>query len=277
MKHRAPQQHSARVLVGTVMLCLLGVTGYSVAQTEVDSKPTAENEIICYAAQNQWVCAPADQKQQAHDKAMKLVEKNKSSGIEQDNTDNSQVEIKSMDVNNEVNQQVQQPPADNVSQQDLIDQQIKDFIPRQDVNSNKAATTNSQQSSSDEAIETVAEETVEPESPTAIESVDSAQQPVINDPDGFDYWQKNHAEKWSFQVIGTSNRHQLDGFLRRYELLQSDHSIVKTQANSADWWVVLVGLYDSREQALSLRNQLPPELASQAWVRQVKTIVGQAD
>jgi septal ring-binding cell division protein DamX len=259
------------------LMCLFGSNGYSVAQTENDSEATAENEIICYAAKNKWVCAPADQKQQAHDKAMKLVEQNKSSGIDQDNIDNSQVEIKTMDVNNDFSQQVQQSPAETVSQQALIDQQIKDFIPRQDVNDKKAAAANNQQRPADEVVETVTEEEVEVELPTTIEAVDAAQQPLNNNTNGFDYWQKNHAEKWSFQVIGTSNRHQLDEFLSRYDLLESDHTIVKTQANSADWWVVLVGLYDSREQALSLRNQLPPELASQAWVRQVKTIVGEAD
>ncbi len=276
MKRRAPKTATTKAMTAISLMCLFVVTGYAVAQTEVDSKPTAENEIICYAAQNKWVCAPADQKQQAHDKAMKLVEQNKSSGIDQDNIDNSQVEIKTMDVNNDFNQQVQQSPAENVSQQTLIDQQIKDFIPRQDVNDKKAAAANNQQSPADEVVETVAEEVVEVELPTT-EAVDAAQQPLNNDTKGFDYWQTNHAEKWSFQVIGTSNRHQLDEFLSRYDLLESDHTIVKTQANSADWWVVLVGVYDSREQALSLRSQLPPELASQAWVRQVKTIVGEAD
>ena len=84
-------------------LSMLSFAGYSAAQNEIDSEPTAETEIICYAAQNQWVCAPADEKQKAHNKAMKLVEKKQASQFD---VDSSQVEIKTMDLNNDFDQQV---------------------------------------------------------------------------------------------------------------------------------------------------------------------------
>ena len=260
------------------------ISGVSLAQTEINSNPTAENKIICYAAQKKWVCAPADQKQKAHDKAMKLVEQKQSTGIDTDNIDSSQVEIKTMDVNNDFSQQVQELPANNQSPQALIDPQIKDFIPRDDVNDVKQseAEESTGQTTSTEAVGvTVEAGSSEPVPPvqTATVADDSGKQLVNNlsQSNQFSYWQDNYSEKWSFQVIGTSNRHQLDQFLSSHDLLQSNYTIVKTQSNSADWWVVMVGLYDSRDQALSQRNQLPSELANQAWVRQVKTISGEAD
>ncbi|VAW43690.1 hypothetical protein MNBD_GAMMA02-1516 [hydrothermal vent metagenome] len=280
--------HITPIKAAIVLLNLLIVgwlsSGVSSAQTEINSNPTAENKVICYAAQKKWVCAPADQKQKAHEKAMKLVEQKQSTGIDTDNINSSQVEIKTMDVNNDFSQQVQELPANNQSPQAVIDPQIKDFIPRDDVNDLKQseAEKSTKQTTSAEAIGvTVEAGSSEPVAPaqTTIEADDLGKQPVSNSSQSnqFGYWQNNYSEKWSFQVIGTSNRHHLDQFLNSHDLFQSNYSIVKTQSNSADWWIVLVGLYDSRDQALSQRNQLPSELANQAWVRQVKTITGEAD
>jgi len=286
MNHNSTHITPIKAAIVLLSLLIVGwfISGVSLAQIEIDSKPTAENKIICYAAQKKWVCAPVDQKQKAHAKAMKLVEQKQSTDIDTDNIDSSQVEIKTMDVNNDFSQQVQELPANNQSPQAVIDPQIKDFIPRDDVNDLKQseAEKSTKQTTYTAAIGvTVEAGSSEPVAPaqTTIEAGDSGKQPVnySSQSNQFGYWQNNYSEKWSFQVIGTSNRHQLDQFLNSHDLFQSNYTIVKTQSNSADWWIVLVGLYDSRDQALSQRKQLPSALANQAWVRQVKTIIGEAD
>ncbi len=269
---------SAKTVKLSVFLILLFVSGLSLAQPEVDSEPTSDTEIICYAAQQQWVCAPADQKQQAHEKAMQLVEQKQST----EEINSSKVRIKTMDVSNDFNQQVQESPASNSNQRSRFGPQVKDFIPRVDSNNLKNLETGSninqapvkvqdpvEKNSSETVVDT--QTTIDKSAPT-LESTSS--QGSSND---FEYWQKNYSEKWSFQVIGTSNRHHLNEFIAQHDLFASQYSIVKTQVNSADWWVVLVGLYDSRELALSQRNQLPFALSEQAWVRQIKTITGEAD
>lgn len=264
-----------------VKLSLLIFSSVSAAQSGYESEPDAETEIICYAAQKQWVCAPADQKQQAHAKAVKLAEQKQAADTA---TASSQVETTTMAKNTDFDQQVNDEPQNTRTQQGVIDEQIKDFVPRDDVqpvSSDTSAGSTPQQSLVDSttANTELSSNQVDTPSQTQAETA-TASQPEVNHTlpsNDFKYWQNNHPEKWSFQVIGTSNRHQLDSFIATHGLQKNDHTIVKTQANSADWWVVLVGLYDSREQALSQRHLLPAQLADQAWVRQVKTIEGEAD
>jgi septal ring-binding cell division protein DamX len=51
-----------------------------------------DTEIICFAAQNKWICAPADQQDLAKQKAQKLLEKNKTE------LDSSKVVIKTINI-----------------------------------------------------------------------------------------------------------------------------------------------------------------------------------
>ena len=93
----------------------------------------------------------------------------------------------------------------------------------------------------------------------------------------FAKWQRTHATAWSWQVIGTTNRHKLGDFLQVNDLSNLPHSIVKTESAGADWWIVLAGLYPSREDAIKPRSDLPQALAGSAWLRQIQSIDGQAD
>jgi hypothetical protein len=267
-----------------VLLYLMSFTGVLSAQNLADSKPTAETEIICYAAKKQWVCAPADQKQQAHDKAMILAAQNKPTNDNQSSTNNSEIEIKTLDVNNDFSQLVEETPVRNPSRIAAIEEQIKDFTPREDAQDpqqvNAENISNQATTSADVAADVTSDVQGNDSDSGVTEqaSIEAVEIPQpANQSSDFKNWQANYAEKWSFQVIGTSNRHQLDQFLSGHDLIQRDHSIVKTQANSADWWVVLVGLFDSRDEALSQRYTLPDALAQGAWVRQIKTIDGEAD
>ncbi len=286
MKQLNWAQNNLTLVIMAMFYCPFGVAQNG--EDVDDPKPSAETEIICYAAKSKWVCAPADEKEKAHEKAMKLAQQpdEKHPGFNQ-----SDVEIQTMDVSNNFNEQVQETPSGAVIDPNSLEAAIKDFVPRDDVNQADAnqesepvaQTTEAVVQTPVEAAELVKpvenEPTTESATPTA--STVSSQQPistavrsVAND---FGDWQRNHADQWAFQVVGTSNRHHLDQFIIDQGIDQGPFAVVRTQVNGADWWVVLAGLYDSREQALSQRSVLPAQLAAKAWVRQIKSITGQAD
>ncbi len=242
----------------------------AIAQSDPTDTPESvkETNIICYAAQKKWVCAPADEKEKAQQKAMKLALSEKDSSP-YDNVSSQPVEIQTIEPNN-IGQQVQEQAVE-----DPIQAAIKDFIPREDaVQPSSEQTDEATSTQSAKPAQNIASASASPTKNSAeISQIETKTSPDNN----FNQWQASYPEKWTFQVIGTSNRHHLNDFIAQHDLAQNPFSIVRTQANGADWWVVLSGLFDSREQALAQRNQLPTQLSGNAWVRQIKTIVGQAD
>ena len=238
------------------------------------SEPDIENNIVCYAAKNKWVCAPADDQAQAREKARKLA---LGQSLEEDE------EIDPNAVAPVTNTTASQRP---ISRQpdanEALLSQISDFIPRSDALNNKP----DQATESQQPEPTPAEQPVTVAEQVQTEPVVTTRpmQAVVAEPanpteDGstvFSSWQRDYPNHWSYQVIGTSNRHKLDEFINRHQLSQWPFSIVKTQVNGADWWVVLVGLYDSRDSAIANRDQLPAVLAGGAWVRQINTIIGES-
>lgn len=277
-------------------LTLLSGQGFSAEDTE---EATAETEIICFAAQKKWVCAPAGQKQQAHDKALQMVKDQPLELMDPpDSQDNqaSQVEIKMLDMKQNISEQVKEEPIDGSMDEASLQAAIKDFVPRENTQIEEVQATDQDnvnpiaenQQTNDQgpvqppvtspANEAIVDKTLPNQAKAADSDVVNttvSRQSAANN--SFSYWQKNHAQNWSFQVVGTSNRHHLDQFIQDQGLTNTDFTVVKTQVNGADWWVVLSGLYDSREQALSQRHQLPSQLAANAWVRQIHTIVGEDD
>ncbi len=249
---------------------LLFVSGFSVAQDGLDEEnlPLPETEIVCFAAKKQWVCAPADEQEKAQEKALQLVRKESPSGTNA--VIDGQVEIKTMDFNNNIiESSVDEPATTKGQNQTNINEQVKDSMPQNpDTRAEKEYEKDSKKGDSGVFPATITEPTVVSSEP---------QLAAVNPESNFNNWQNNHAEKWSFQVVGTSSGHQLDQFVSDNGLQDLPHTIVKTQVNGADWWIVLVGLFDNREQALAQRSQLPPSLAARAWVRQIKTISGLAE
>lgn len=216
-----------------------------------------ENNIICYAAKSKWVCAPADDEEKAKAKARNLA-------LNSDDDVDESVTITTLNQNNIGAEVRQEPLVDN-----SIQGVIKDFIPRQKTQDPETRTvTNDTQTVESKPVIT---NNIPAEDPAA---TPKSNKDVAND---FNQWQQFYGDQWTFQVIGTSNRHQLNQFIEQHGLDQLQYSVVKTQANGADWWVVLAGLYDSREQALDKRYLLPDQLAADAWVRQIKSINGSAD
>lgn len=225
-----------------------------------------ETNIICYAALSKWVCASADEKEKAQEKAMRLASEQNEKNT---NTSQAQVEIQTLEANN-ISQHVQEVETP-------IQSAIKDFIPRTD-NSNKDTEDLEDSNQLSEAKQS-SEPVIHPKDEANISLLQHSVDPIRSaaGEGDFNHWKSQYTEQWTFQVIGTSNRHHLDGFVLKHGLDHTNYSIVKTQANGADWWVVLSGLYSSREDALSHRDNLPSQLAAKAWVRQIKAIDGLAD
>ncbi len=260
-RYKINQQHSIATIKPIRFGLVWLITGLLMApqlwaQIE-DETPNSDTEIICYAAQKQWVCAPADEKHKAHAKAMRLQQEAPVDGNQTD----SQVAISTLDSNNEFIQQVQE--------QTPVQDSINEFTARRE----------SPQATEKQGTLTVDVELMPATGEQAADQIDGAVakpvteiQQVSHDDSEFSDWLSKHPDQWTFQVVGSSNQHQLAGFIEQHQLQLGQYAIAKTQVNGADWWVVLVGRYDSRDQAINQRNQLPDALASQAWVRQIKTI-----
>ena len=246
--------------------------------------PPVENNIICFAALNKWVCAPADQQEKAQEKAMQLALKQGQSNKTEISL-NDKVEIKTLEPNN-IGQLVQEQPIYDSNQS-----YATDFTPNQDENTEQGSQNDTVENPAVELepAEVVAADATSQQNTNQQLTAESGTDQVISQNDSaetrefqlastnFNEWQTQYPEQWTFQVVGTSNRHHLDQFVINNSLTHTNHSIVKTQANGADWWVVLTGLYSSREEALSQRHVLPDNLSQGAWVRQIKTIDGYSD
>jgi len=215
-----------------------------------DSGPTAENNIICYAAKSKWVCAPANQKEKAQQKVKTLIlEEQTSADVEPTEGFRDGVEIKTIKYD-DIAGQVKEVSIDDTTDKSAIGIVAKE----QSVIKNDVVNTI-----------TSAVETTKPTPDT------------VNLNNDFTDWQNNHPNQWSFQVVGTSNRHKLDAFFSENGLQANACVVVKTQVNNADWWVVLCGLYANRDEAINSRHLLPEKISTNAWVRQIKTIDGVAD
>lgn len=272
MKSYCKQNNMNKIRWSALMSVLVFMTFQGLAQQDVDDEntPLPENEIVCFAAKKKWVCAPKDESEKAHEKAMQIVANDEPEEIQ--SLSDSNVQIQTMRFNDEIkpinNQTVNNPPT----QQAVIQEQIKDFTPREDVVDEQpdAVESDVSKASPEPTSNTLSEAEVKQVSPTS-----STRDRTVDN--SFNQWQNEFPDSWSFQVIGTSNRHHINDFINTNGLANYPHAVVKTQANGADWWVVLAGLFESRDAAISKRQELPSQLATNAWVRQIKTIVGVAD
>ncbi len=255
-------------------LMILIVSPMAMAQDNPgDSKPTAETEIICYAAKTKWVCAPADEKQRAHDKALQMAAQEEAIGSPAETGESTQPRPEPIAVPNLI---YPENVRDFTAREEALEPATNPEVVATETPAEElvAATPTTEQAAAEPVV---SEPVIEP----VIEDVSTAD-PVIETPaqsnsNDFSDWQARYPNHWSLQVIGTSNRHKLDQFIIDQGLSQNTYAIVRTQVNQADWWVVLVGLYTSREAALANRNTLPTALSSAAWVRQIGSINGSAD
>ncbi|WP_154222513.1 SPOR domain-containing protein [Marinicella rhabdoformis] len=227
-----------------LVILLIGLNAPAEAKKELPvekDSPPSETEIICFAAKEKWVCAPASDQQQAKDKAMRLIE-------EKSQTDD--VVIKTIPVEEEWN--------------DVVIEE-----------STTANASDAIESSGVEVENTVAKEsTVINQNPSPQQTQKSEQQPE-HQSNVFSDWKANHNQQWTLQAVGTTNLSNIERFITDNQLGNQTMSIATTEVKGAPWHIVLVGLFDNREQALAFKMAAVDEgasWASSAWPRPINGI-----
>ncbi len=202
--------------------------------------PPAETEIVCFAAKEKWVCAPAGDRQQAHQKAMKLI----------DAQDDGEPD-------DEPPESVQITTVPEPTTWDVVEEPVNQKPVNQEP---KAVST----------AETQLSETETPpvEQPYAVkQAAPSSGHVSVN----FREWQQHRPEAWVLQLVGTTNLPNLEQFINQHDLSQSTFAIATTEVKGAPWHIVLLGVFDTRDAALAHRNALSHELQS-AWPRPIAGI-----
>lgn len=89
---------------------------------------------------------------------------------------------------------------------------------------------------------------------------------------GFHEWQQLYPKKWSLQVVATTEIQKLKAFIIQNDLLEEQFTITTTTVNNIPWHIVLIGLFDDFQAAVTYRQQLPPPLNQTAWPRPIAKI-----
>ena len=241
-----------KLLTSTSQLfVLLFFSGLLYAQDipENDTTPVADSEraeVVCYAAEDRWVCAP-----KGSEKPTAAIEEAK----------------------NEAN--AQNDDIDELSDDDSINpldppqgvEVMTDAAPAQPVVNPMA------QTPEDVLTEQSPQATIPPESrPTISEQTEDI--PQTPDYAG-DNWFERYPDHWTIQILGVANRQNLADYIQQQQLTDDNHRIVETRANGVPWWVVIYGHYPNREAADQARNQLPAKLSDGAWLRPLSSLKGE--
>ena len=89
-----------------------------------------------------------------------------------------------------------------------------------------------------------------------------------------DNWFQRYPTHWTVQIVGVANQQNLDTFIKQQQLNDQDYRIVETVSKGAPWWVVIYGHYPNRDAADMARQNLPENLAIDAWLRPLSSIAG---
>lgn len=206
--------------------------------------PPAETEIICFAAKEKWVCAPARERQQAHQKAMRLIETPDDNEV--DDEPATQVQITT----------VPQSTQWDVTEESLADNEVN--APAQVEVAESDPTPATQATPTEKAI-------TSDQSDTELSATASPSSLNFRD------WQQQQPAAWVLQLVGTTNLPNLEQFINQHDLSDATFAIATTEVKGAPWHIVLLGVFDSREAALAHRDTLSQSLQS-AWARPVAGI-----
>jgi len=91
-----------------------------------------------------------------------------------------------------------------------------------------------------------------------------------------------HRESWllvqpetsfSLQLLGSRNAESIIGYIRLHSLDTGKSAVYKGTYKGADWYVLLYGIYPSRQAALDARTSLPAAVRSdKPWPRTLKSV-----
>ncbi len=223
-----------------------------------DPAPDNSTEIVCFAANNKWVCAPENERENALRKAESINQQ-----AESDPASETDIEINTLP---------NQPRFNEVEETPQPVQQPAQRIARPEAS--RAESTEPSETTRQPIRSTPAPATQQ--TPVRSER-DSGVTETTMHLQSFEDWQQTHRNHWSLQVVGVGNRQNLPAFIRQHGLDDGPIAVVRTEVNGNPWWVVLYGLYPDRDAALEGKENLPRRLISGAWVRQINAIQGRGD
>ncbi|WP_395377265.1 SPOR domain-containing protein [Marinicella sp. W31] len=249
-----------RIIIIVYMTCL-SLQAQSQSRTSEETGPTAETEIVCYAAAGKWICASKSEQAAARQQATTV---------------------------NQQQKQAEEAEADAV--QITTVPPIPSFENVDDNEPSKAAVTES----SDTATAQVTQEREPAAQPTAQkEQLIEESQPTVTSQttqnttnrqtppstvnqdsteDTLEQWLQDYPNDWTVQVIGLSNVQNLDQFFNQYGLNRNDYMIVETVVEAGPWWIVILEHFPNRDAAVAAKSRLPSQLADKAWVRPINGI-----
>ena len=122
--------------------------------------------------------------------------------------------------------------------------------------------------------------TPQPEKPaTPVEKDDAVPTPVAqkaakgSDPHRESWLLKQPEASFSLQLAGSRNEALIADFVRRYKLDERQAAYYRGQHEGAPWYVLMYGVYPSREAALEGRDNLPYQLRqAKPWPRSFKSV-----
>lgn len=89
---------------------------------------------------------------------------------------------------------------------------------------------------------------------------------------GKDWFETQNPAEYVIQVIATSTERGLQSFLTRYDW-PAEVSYLQTWSEGRQWHILVLGPYQSRQEAQSMLSSLPEEaLRNQPWVRRVGSV-----
>jgi len=243
-----------RIIISVALVGYLMAPAHAQKQATEETDPTASTETVCYAAADEWVCAPKAQEALARRQADRANQ-----------------------------QQPQQPETEEETVQITTVPPVPSF---ENVDDPQPAQQESVQTSTETEAVTVQspverEQLIEDSEPARTSQTantapaDQARQPMVEtgqaDPT-LTQWLRDYPNDWTVQVIGLSNVQNLDQFFNQYGLNKQDFLIVETVVEAGPWWIVIFDHFPNRDAAVAAKSRLPAALAGQSWVRPINAI-----
>jgi len=115
------------------------------------------------------------------------------------------------------------------------------------------------------------ETTVTTNNPDTVESADLLNKSTSTVKEA-EWLLSQNPKSFTLQILGTHNPLTVKTFITKYSL--NDVALFKTKHRGKDWYVLVFGIYESRDQALSALKQLPISLQKNTspWVRSLSSI-----
>ncbi len=84
---------------------------------------------------------------------------------------------------------------------------------------------------------------------------------------------QQNANHFTLQVFATTNKKELNSFIRKHRLLQEKTAFYTHQRNGSLWYSLIYGDFSTRQQAKNVLNSLPDKVKiAQPWIRRYKSI-----